>query len=92
MAIITKTLGSNEETIEDLSGDDVLVTNVASFQNQSRVELYWSTEPFSASNEGHVVELRDERIFSAVRPIYFRHLHKHNNYEVLRVHVTSILL
>jgi hypothetical protein len=85
----TYTLASNEETITEISDEDVIVTNCASFQNISGDPIRWSTEPFSATNLGALTEEKEIEIFSAAQNTYF----KKNNYNgTLIIHVRSVQL
>jgi hypothetical protein len=83
----TYTLASNEETITEISDEDVIVTNCVSFQNISGDPIRWSTEPFSTTNLGALTEEKEIEIFSAAQNTYF----KKNNYNgILIIHVRSV--
>lgn len=66
------TLANNEETIALSKTEETKVNGVFSFQNLSNRTLRWSTEAFSATNQGSIIDAKSERIFSLATTIYFQ--------------------
>jgi len=72
--MIVKEITGNEETIDLEESDDVQVDGVFSFQNISSYSIRWSTEEFSATNQGSLLNPTNERVFSAATTIYFKQI------------------
>jgi hypothetical protein len=91
MALVTETSAA-EQHFTITPGDELLVTNVASFQSQMHTQLWWSSQPFTDDNKGSFVNYGDERLFNAPTPIYFKNLYTAKPYASLHLHVRAVLL